>query len=266
MQKKNSYLREYIQGGRGYNFIFLVLFMLLGCATSGVKTLTPVDFMFLMVKGFSYQKFQITELLYYLFYFIFPLFWVNVFLENERKGRNTTAKFRYGSRARWESVTDWECFHFLFRYYVQFILCVLVVDAVLIMVCHDSTGVYFFAIQEEYGIHTEEIYLGFMVAFLWRFVELVLLLEVDLCLYRLAGNTLAAFFGTFVVYILGAVLRSGNILIAGLSAAYGVFELIGLKNGRILMGNLLAAMVLVILCFVFHKGVAGKLRDVLFMR
>lgn len=263
MQKKNSYLKEYIQGGRGYSFVFLVILMSLGCVTSGVKTLTPVDFMFLMVKGFSYQKFQITELLYYLFYFIFPLFWINVFLENEKKDRNVVAKFRYGSRARWDAVIDRECFSFLFRYYGQFILCVLVVDAVLVMVCHDSTSVYFYAIQEEYGIHTEEIYLGFMVAFLWRLVELLLLLKVDLCLYRLAGNTLAAFFGTFVVYLLGAAFRRGNIMVAGLSAAYGVFELIGLKHGRILMGNLLAGMSLLLLCFVFHKGAVGKLRDIL---
>ncbi len=263
MQKKNSYLKEYIQGGRGTNFVFFILFLSLGCVTSGTKTLTPVDFMFLMVKGFSYQKFQVTELLYYLFYFIFPLFWINVFLENEKKDRNVAAKFRYGSRAKWDSVTDRECFCFLLRYYVQFILCVLVVDAVLVMVFHDSTSVYFYAIQQEYGIHTEEVYLGFVVAFLWRFVELLLLLEVDLCLYRLAGNTLAAFFGTFVVYLLGVILRRGNIIIAGLSAAYSVFELIGLKNGRILMGNLLAGMSLVLLGFVLHQGALGKIPDIL---
>lgn len=263
MQKKNSYLKGYIQEGSGYNYIFLILFMSLGCVTSSAKTLTPVDFMFLMAKGFSYQKFQITELLYYLFYFIFPLFWINVFLENEKKDRNVAAKFRYGSRAKWDCVTNRECFCFLLRYYVQFILCVLVVDAVLVMVFHDSTSVYFYAIQEEYGIHTEEIYLGFVVVFLWRFVELLLLFEIDLCLYRLAGNTLAAFFGTFAVYLLGAVLRRGNIMIAGLSAAYSVFELIGLKNGRILMGNLLAGIILVLLCFVLHQGATGKIRDIL---
>lgn len=263
MQKKNSYLKQYIQGGRGYSFVFLFGFMWLGCVTSGLETLTPVDFMFLMIKGFSYQKFQITELLYYLFYFIFPLFWINVFLENEKKDRNTAAKFRYGSRAHWDSVTYQECLSFLFRYYCQFLLCVLFVDAVLIMLCHGGTGVYLFAIQEEYGIHTEEIYLGFVVAFLWRLVELLLLLEVDLWLYRLAGNTLVAFLGTFVVYLLGAVLRRGNIMIAGLSAAYGVFELIGLKQGGILVGNMLAGFILVVLCFLIHKYAAGKLRNVL---
>lgn len=263
MQKKNSYLKEYIRGGRGYSLVFLVVFMCLGCLKAGVKNLTPLDFMFLMVKGFSYQKFQITELLYYLFYFIFPIFWVNVFMEREKKERNTTAKFRYGSRVRWEMVAHRECLRFLLRYYAAFLLCILVADAALAIFSHDSTSVYYIAIQEQYGVHGEEIYVGFVISYVWRLVELLLLLEMDFCLYRVTGNTLAAFLGSFAVYLVGAVLRSGNVLIAGLSAAYGVFELLGLGQGRVLVFNILAGIALVFLCFLVQRTATGKLRDVL---
>ena len=261
MSKRNSYLKEYIRGNWKYSLLFLLCYMVLGCAQAELHTLTPVDFIFLITKGFSYQKFQIVEFLYYIFFYLFPLFWINVFLENEKKDRSLAAKFRYGSIQRWNFIMLKECMVYVLRYYCQYLLCMLFVDAFLVMTRYNRISGYFFAIQELYGIHTETIYLGFVMAILWRLVELLLLLEIDLWIYQRLGNTLAAFLGTFAVYLLGAALRQWNILIAGLSAAYGVFELFSQGRSGILAANILAGVILVILLFVIQLKRTGKLRN-----
>lgn len=267
MAKKNSYLKEYICGNWRYSILFLLCYMVLGCVQAGLLRLTPADFVFLVTKGFSFQKFQTIEFLYYVFYYIFPLFWINVFLENEKKDRNIAAKFRYGSIQRWNFIMLKECMIYMLRFYCQYLCCVLFIDALLVMFCYNRSSGYFFAIQKQYGIHTEGIYLGFVAALLWKLIELLLLLEIDLWIYQHLGNTLTAFLGTFTVYLLGAVLRRGNILIAGLSASYGVFELLALRRGRmILAANILTGMLLVVLLFMIQLKRTGKLRNIRFHR
>lgn len=258
MEKKNSYIKEYIRGNWKYSIVFLLVFMALGCVSTGLQNLTPVDFIFLITKGFSYQKFRLTEFLYYLFFYIYPLFWINYFLENEKKDRNTAAKFRYGSMQRWKCVLLKESMGYMLYYYLQFIACAGLVDTVLVMVRHDKADEYFFAIMENYGVHTEGVYLGFALALLWRLVELLLLLEIDLCIYQYFEDNLIAFLGTFTVYLLGAVFRGGNILIVGLSAAYGAFEIIATKQMDILAANILAGIFLVLLLFVVQIRKIGN--------
>lgn len=259
MGKKNFYIKEYISGNWKYSIIFLLCLLLLGCISAGIQTMTPFDFVFLITKGFSYQKFRVTEFLYYLFFYIYPLFWINYFLENEKKDRNVAAKFRYGSIQRWNFVVLKECIKYILRYYVQFICCVALVDTVLVMFRHDSMEEYLFAIQEYYDIHMEGIYLGLAIALLWRLVELLLLLEIDLCIYQYGGNTLVAFLGTFAIYLLGAVLRPGNILIAGLSASYGALEIVALNRTGILIVNIAVGFLLVFLLFMVQIKKTGKL-------
>lgn len=260
MEKRNFYIKEYICGNWKYSIIFLLCFLLLGCISAGLQTLTPFDFVFFVTKGFSYRKFRLTEFLYYLFFYIYPLFWINYFLENEKKDRNVAAKFRYGSLQRWNFVVLKECIKYVLRYYVQFICCVALIDTILVMFRHNSVEEYLFAIQEHYGVHMEGVYLGFAIALLWRLVELLLLLEIDLCIYQRGDNTLAAFLGTFTVYLLGAVLRPGNILIAGLSASYGALEIVALNRTGILIINLLVGLCLVFFLFVIQIKKTGKLR------
>ena len=262
MEKRNSYIKEYIRGNWKYSIIFLLCLLLLACIPAGLQTLTPFDFVFLITKGFSYQKFRFTEFLYYLFFYIYPLFWINYFLENEKKDRNVSAKFRYGSVQRWNFVILKECIRYVWWYYVQFIFCVAIVDTVLVMYRHDNVGEYLFSIQEYYGVHTEGICLGFAIALLWRLVELLLLLEIDLCIYQYGGNTLAAFLGTFTIYLLAAILRLGNILIAGLSASYGAIEIIALNRTGILIANIVTGICLVFLLFVVQIKRTGKLRNI----
>lgn len=262
MEKRNSYIKEYICGNWKYSIIFLLCYLLLGCVSANLQTLSPFDFVFLITKGFSYQKFRVTEFIYYLFYYIYPLFWINYFLENEKKDRNIAAKFRYGSIQRWSFVVLKECIGYVCRYYVQFISCMALVDTALVMFRHDSMEEYLFSIQEYYGIHTEEIYLGFAIALLWRLVELLLLLEIDLCIYQYGGNTLAAFLGTFTIYLLGAILRPGNILIAGFSATYGALEMAALGRLGILIANIAVGICLVFLLFMVQIKRTGKFRSI----
>lgn len=262
MEKRNSYIKEYICGNWKYSIIFLFCYLLLGCVSANLQSMTPFDFVFLIAKGFSYQKFRITEFLYYLFFYIYPLFWINYYLENEKKDRNIAAKFRYGSIQRWSFVVLKECIGYVLRYYIQFISCVALVDTVLIMFRHDSMEEYLFSIQEYYGIHTEGICLGFAIALLWRLVELLLLLEIDLCIYQHQGDTLVAFLGTFTIYLLGAVLYRGNILIVGLSAVYGALEIIALDRVGILIVNIMAGICLMFLLFLQQIKRTGKLRSI----
>lgn len=262
MGKKNFYIKEYISGSWKYSIIFLCCFLLLGCISAGIQTMTPFDFVFLIIKGFSYQKFRVTEFLYYLFFYIYPLFWINYFLENEKKDRNVAAKFRYGSVQRWNYVVLKECTRYVLRYYVQFICCLALADTVLVMFRYDGREEYLFSIQEHYGVHMEGIYLSFAIALLWRLVELLLLLEIDLCLYQYGGNTLTAFLGTFTIYLLGAILRPGNILIAGLSAAYGALEIVALNRAGILIANIIIGLCLVFLLFVVQVKKTGRLQNI----
>lgn len=260
MEKKNFYIKEYISGNWKYSFIFLFCFLLLGCISTGIQTMTPFDFVFLVTKGFSYQRFRVIEFLYYLFFYIYPLFWINYFLENEKKDRNVAAKFRYGSVQRWNFVILKECIKYVLRYYVQFICCLALVDTAFIMLRRDGREEYLFSIQEYYGVHMEGVYLGFAIALLWRLVELLLLLGIDLCIYQYGENTLAAFLGTFTIYLLGAILRPGSILIAGLSATYGALEIVALHRIWILVANIVAGLCLVFLLFVIQIKRTGRLR------
>ena len=247
MEKKNFYIKEYISGNWKYSIIFLFCFLLLGCISAGIQTITPFDFVFLVTKGFSYQKFRVTEFVYYLFFYIYPLFWINYFLENEKKDRNVAAKFRYGSVQRWNFVVLKECIGYVLRYYVQFICCLALIDTAFIILRHDSREDYLFLIQKYYGIHLEGIYLGFAIALLWRLVELLLLLEIDLCIYQYGENTLAAFFGT---------------LIAGLSATYGALEMVGLGRIGILIANIVVGLCMVFSLSVLQIKRTGKLRSI----
>lgn len=260
MEKKNFYIKEYISGNWKYSIIFLFCFLLLGCVSAGIQTMTPFDFVFLVTKGFSYRKFRLVEFLYYLFFYIYPLFWINYFLENEKKDRNMAAKFRYGSVQRWNSVILKECIKYVLRYYAQFIYCLALIDTAFIMLRRDGREEYLFSIQEHYGVHMEGVYLGFVIALLWRLVELLLLLEIDLCIYQYAENTVAAFLGTFTIYLLGAILRPTNILIAGLSATYGALEIVGLHRIGILIFNIVAGLCLAFLLFMLQVKRTGKLR------
>ena len=262
MEKRSFYIKEYICGNWKYSIIFLLCLLLLGCVSAGLQNLTPFDFVFLIIRGFSYQKFRIIEFLYYLFFYIYPLFWINYFLENEKKDRNEVAKLRFGSIQRWNFVVLKECIGYVLRYYFQFIFCVAVLDTVLVMIRYDRVGEYLFSIQEYYGIHTEGICLAFAIALLWRLVELLLLLEIDLCIYQYKGNTLAAFLGTFTIYLLGAVLRKGNILVVGLAAAYGALEIIALNRVGVLIANIVAGLCLVFVLFLLQIKRTGKLQSI----
>lgn len=258
MEKRHSYLRGYINHNQGYSLIFIISLMTLGCIRTGMWNLTAEDFFFLISRGFSYQKFSVAEFLYYLFFEIYPLFWINVFLEQEKKDRNIFAKFRYASMTRWNRIITRICQRYILVYYGQFVLCVVMAGFILGMICHGTNRTCFHAISQQYGISPPEIYMGLGIAFVWRWIELMILLEVDLLLFQGTKNTLAAFLGTFMVYLLGAVFRSRNILIVGLAASYGVFEITGLKQSGILIRNLLAGLILAVLLFVIQKKMACR--------
>lgn len=258
MEKRHAYLRTYIGGNPWFCLLFIIGWILLGCIRTGMQDLAPEDFFFFLSRGFSYQKFNLAEFLYYLFFYIYPLFWINVFLEQEKKDRNLFARFRYASVEKWNRTVAGICFRYILSYYGQFTICVILGVLALNGMDHGAKSIYVQAIGQQYGMGTQEIYIGFAISFIWRILELCLLLEINLLLFHGLRSTLPAFLGTFLVYLLGAVLRSRNILIAGLAASYGIFEIMGQGHRKALVLNLLSGLVLTVLLFVIQRRILCK--------
>lgn len=225
-QKEGTkYIRNYIYMNPIIIIIFLAIYMFLGIVPCLKEEVTFFEIMFSLTKGFSFRMFSLTEFLYTVVYFVFPIFLVNAFWEKEKENQNEIAMFRLGSREKWTRVIEKEGMHGVIRYYVYYVvisILVLVAGSIILTTARDE---FLSEIIEWYGIECREVWLALFVSMLLRGIELFILYQMSLLVYRVTKRTMVSFLFTFMIYILGFFERF-NVLGLGKSSLYQMLEII----------------------------------------
>ncbi len=187
-----------------------------------------MDFLFLITKGYSNMGFHLIEFLYYIMFFVFPIFVIDIFLENEKKGKNQLAQFRCQSRRKWEQMIRISNLTFLMKYVMMYS----VVGVVLLGVIYFTSRSVVSTINEDiasaYGLETETIMVLVVVSFFLRMVELLFLFLWNQLLVKYMPSTTIAFLLTFSGYAINLLLGSVGVInqswIFGNASLYQLME------------------------------------------
>lgn len=181
-----------------------------------------------LVKGFSFQGFQLTEFLYYIAPALFVFFFINAAWEKESKGRNELAEIRFGSRKKWNKIMEKSCIKFITKSYFIYLALITVVSFICTLIFGWNSDEWVQEIIEYYGINKDTILYSFFIALLIRILELYLLYSIDRFIYILINNSIASYIIIFIMYIPGILFENMNLFIFGKGSAYQVIELFSL--------------------------------------
>lgn len=220
-----KYIRNYIYMNPIIIIIFLAMHMFLGIIPCWKEGVTVFEIMFSLTKGFSFRMFSLTEFLYTVVYFMFPIFLVNAFWEKEKENQNKIAMFRLGSREKWTRVIEKVSVYGVIRYFVYYVvISILALAAGTLLFRMDSDG-FLSEIIEWYEIGCRKVWLALFVSMVMRGIELLILYQMSLLLYRVTKQTMVSFLFTFMLYVLG-FFDKFNVLGLGRSSLYQMLEII----------------------------------------
>lgn len=207
--------------------LFFSVLVLLGIIAGGKDEYSVI---WGIVKGFSYEGFQLTEFLYYIAPILFVLFFVNAAWEKEANCRNELFMFRIGGRKKWNKIMEMSCIRFLIKSCVTYLGMMVIVLLGCIIALDTKSNEWLQEMIEYYGTTDNQILYSILIALLIRILELFLLYGIDRVVYVLTNNSIVSYIITFVLYIPGIVLGKMYIFILGRGSAYQILELFAVKR------------------------------------
>ncbi len=186
------------------------------------------EYVFSLLCGYSNVEFRLIEFLYYIMFFVFPLFIIGSMRENEKKGKNQLFQFRCESRKNWRRMNQTQYFIFLAKYAFFYIVIGCVIVGVWCLVgAGDSTN-FWQEIEMAYGVGKETIQYMMLLALCIKIVELFVLFLVNTIWSRYLPSSIMAFLLTFAGYAIPIVLKT-----SGGSSLYQILECINQMEGML---------------------------------
>lgn len=247
-------VRKYIQTYSYMNFwriqIFFIVYFFIGFVPYAKEEGSFGEVLFALLKGFSYRTFYLTEFLYYSCFFLFPIFLIHAFWEQERANKNAIAMFRMGSKEKWERAIYKEGFVCVTKFYIWYIVDLMAVLGISLCFCKGNHEVYLKEIFEFYGVSDTPIFEIVICSILRKGMELVLLYEISLFFYRCTKQTVVSFIGTMLMYLLGFS-EKWNIFGIGKSSVYQLLEDMQ-GNGVIIKSDIFLVMGSIVILFIIN--------------
>lgn len=187
-----------------------------------------------IVKGFSYDGFQLTEFLYYIAPALFVLFFVNATWEKEANCRNELFMFRIGSRRKWNKIMEMSCIKFLIKSCVTYLGILVIISLSCIIALNTKRSEWLQEMITYYGTTGDKILYSIIIALLIRILELFLLYRIDRTMYLLTNNSIVSYIITFALYLPWIVLGKIYIFIFGRGSAYQILELFSAKRESVI--------------------------------
>lgn len=227
----NMYLRSMIQGDMRITILIITFLLLLNLILVYKADGNSFDYIYYNIRGFSIENFNFMEFLSFIAYFIYPIFVINVFWENEKKDRNIIAKFRFGSRKKWDQELFGISITFLLKYYLIYEAGMLVFALLLHSVLPENNSYYLNEIATYYNISKPYIIIAIVISNIMRIFELLLLYELSSLVFNITNNTVLSFMCSFLVYFIEFPLKKiGQWYPFGASSLYRILETYKLLN------------------------------------
>lgn len=182
-----------------------------------------------LVRGFSYQEFQLIEFLYYIAPFLFVLFWVNAAWEKEAECDNELAMFRFGSRKKWEKIMERSCVKFLAKNCLVYLGGIGVVFLGGTIAYGIKSREWLNEMTEYYGTEGKTVLYAVLLSFVMRVLEFYLLYYIDRVVYVLTKHSILSYIVPFAIYIPEMIFPDRH-LFWGKGSAYQIMELFADKK------------------------------------
>ena len=178
-----------------------------------------------LLRGFSYLSFDPVELLFYIAPVVFSLFLINMEWENEVKNRNLYSLIRYSKREKWEKAK----FRSEIRFISTNIIVVIGSSLIAAIVAGNGLASTVTDIASFYNIDTTTVFVCGVMGLLIRGIEWFVFYFVDRLIFRLTRNTIVSFISSLLLYSLGFISPCVNPV--GKGSLYQLFEIAG-ENGQ----------------------------------
>ena len=199
-----------------------------------------------ILKGFSYNGFNLIELLFYIAPIIYSLFLVNMEWENEIRNRNVLALIRYGKRHKWEQEK--------LEIEIRFITFnIFIVGSVSLLLTVFSIVNLDDAMQELiqfYGVNNEQIVKFSILSVIFRGIEWYLFYVIDRFIFKRLNNNIISFIISISLILIGFIIPSYNPI--GKGSLYQLLEL-GNDNMAFLIASFTAELIVIIVYLNLNK-------------
>ena len=203
--KKTKYISNMISS---YKMIIVYVVILIGLKLfQSLGTSLDGDGILLSsLMGFSYTKFNLMYGLYYLAYFIFPVYIICCFLENEKQDRNILAMFRYGSKKLWKKNIFIVCLRYLIIYAMSYITVLLVITRIINLFNGGKESQDWILYMQVYGLNNSMMIKHVILSMVMKVIELILLFEIVYLAHTLIRRTIVSFMLPIVGYVVSIVI------------------------------------------------------------
>ena len=224
-QGSNSYLRDMAEGKLVISAAAVMILIGMNLWVMIYGNHNWMDFLFLNVNGFSKSNFYWKEFLSFISYFVIPIFMIGMFLEKEKMHRNTIGLFRYGSLEKWNRNVDKILRTYIVKYSILYVGLLLFSTYAAFFFNHSGKSDLAEEFIRNYGITSSQFLMLALFAAAVRGVELLILFEVDILIFRISGNAIVSFLMTGLGYLLaGSDIAQRTAYPFGSSALYNVLE------------------------------------------
>ena len=233
--------------------IFLIAYFFIGVFPSWHENVSSCEIVFGLLKGFSYEVFNLTEFLYYISFFLFPVFLINAFWEKEKENKNEIAMFRIGCKEKWYEQIYKVGLVSVIKFYLCYIAGLVITIVCCLCVCKGNNLEYLKELLDFYEASDTQVYSLAIGSILFKGLEIVLLYEINLLLYCYTKQTIFSFLGTMSIYVLGS-LEGFNFFRVGKASVYQLLEDIQVKGNIVDLSIIIQIGILVILLIINHIG------------
>lgn len=204
-------------------FIAVIALVSLNFIASITISTEPLFFVFVSLRGFSFENVNLIEFLLFLAFLFVPLFAISIKLDNEKDFRNNIGEFRYGSKKLWQS-EKLKIHHLLLaKYVIIYFIITLLLAFGLSFFNTDSSIINDLSLF--YAIGQENFLKIFASSIALRFLELYFVFLSLIIIYKLLKNVTFAFILTFIGYILVLIFPFiRTVLPLGASSMYQILE------------------------------------------
>ncbi len=224
-QNQHIYANTVLGGSMGVTIIFVTSLAVLHLIIAVLGGFDPLGFVFVVLRGFSLQNFNLIELLLFLSFFVIPIFIICMKWDDEKDYRNNIGEFRYGSKKKWQLQKNKIHHFFLARYVMSYYGVVALVFFGLSLIYPQNTLGIINDLSAFYGITSENLEIIFVISTLLKVMELYFLFLLANLLHRLIKSSTLTFIATFIGYALIISLPTASaILPFGISSMYGIME------------------------------------------
>lgn len=224
-QGRNSYLRSLAEGKLVISATAMMILIGMNLWVMIHWNYNWMDFLFLNVNGFSKSNFYWKEFLSFISYFVIPIFMISMFLEKEKMNRNTIGLFRYGSLEKWNRNVDKILRTYIAKYSILYVGLLLFSTTVAFFINRSGKSDLAGEFIGDYGITSNQFLVLALFAAVVRGVELLIMFEVDILIFRISGNATVSFLMTGLGYLFaGSDIAQSTAYPFGSSALYNILE------------------------------------------